>query len=133
MNQTATHYRNKAIGGLYKYLLKPVFFLNDPETVHDRMTAVGAGLGKYSLGKKITRAMFGYEHSALEQTILGIHFKNPIGLSAGFDKNAQLTDILPSVGFGFAEIGSITGWPCPGNQKPRLWRLKKSKSLVVYY
>ena len=69
----------------------------------------------------------------LEQNIFGMHFSNPIGLAAGFDKDALLTDILPSVGFGFEEIGSITGEPCQGNPKPRLWRLKRSRSLVVYY
>lgn len=64
---------------------------------------------------------------------MGIKFNNPIGLAAGFDKNGELTDILPSIGFGFMEIGSITGEPCEGNAKPRLWRLKKSKSLLVWY
>lgn len=77
--------------------------------------------------------MFDYSHSSLEQTILGIYFKNPVGLSAGFDKNADLTDILPDVGFGFLEVGSITGEPCPGNPRPRLWRLPKSQALVVNY
>jgi len=67
------------------------------------------------------------------QTIGGIRFSNPIGLAAGFDKNAQLTRILPCVGFGFEEVGSITGEPCVGNPKPRLWRLPKSQGLVVYY
>ena len=129
----ATFYRNKAIHGVYKYALKPIFFQQDPEVVHDRMTRVGAVLGKYSFGSAITRGLFNYESEMLAQNIFGIDFKNPIGLSAGFDKNAELTDILPSVGFGFAEIGSITGEKCEGNPKPRLWRLPKSESLVVWY
>ena len=54
-------------------------------------------------------------------------------MAAGFDKNAELIKLMPSVGFGFEEIGSITGEKCEGNPKPRLWRLPKSKSLVVYY
>lgn len=62
-----------------------------------------------------------------------MRFKNPIGLAAGFDKNAELTDILPSVGFGLIEVGSITGYPCLGNPKPRLWRLPASRGLLVYY
>jgi dihydroorotate dehydrogenase len=77
--------------------------------------------------------LFGYANPMLEQDILGIHFKNPIGLSAGFDKNAELTGIIPEVGFGFEEAGTITGEPCEGNPRPRLWRAKKSKSLVVYW
>lgn len=133
MNETLVHYRNKVAHGLYSRVLKPYFFRNDPEVVHDKMTRMGVILGNHLLGKRITRGLFGYENKMLEQNILGIDFKNPIGLSAGFDKNGQLTDILPSVGFGFAEIGSVTGNPCEGNPKPRLWRLPESRSLAVYY
>lgn len=117
----------------YVKVLKPIFFLSDPERVHDSMTWMGKELGKSALGKAMTRRLFHYEHPMLRQDVLGLHFENPIGLSAGFDKNAELTDILPSVGFGFVEVGSITGNPCAGNPKPRLWRLPKSKGLVVYY
>jgi len=113
--------------------LKPIFFLQDPEKVHDRMTGIGSFLGKFSITRKIASWKFGYHSSMLEQDILGIHFHNPVGLAAGFDKNAQLTHILPSVGFGFEEVGSVTGEPCEGNPKPRLWRLPHSKALVVYY
>lgn len=133
MIDTVTHYRNKTLGTLYKGVFKPLFFLRDPENVHDRMVGVGKRLGGWSMGRTVTRWFFGYRNSKLQQTIFGINFENPIGLSAGFDKNADLTDILPSVGFGFAEVGSITGEPCLGNAKPRLWRLPKSKSLGVYY
>jgi dihydroorotate dehydrogenase len=121
------------INVLYKKVLKPIFFMADPEDVHDRMTRVGSFLGHYSLTRAFTSNLFKYEHPSLEQDIAGIHFRNPIGLAAGFDKNAELTQILPSVGFGFEEVGSITGEPCLGNPKPRLWRLKESQSLMVYY
>ncbi len=133
MNEKATYYRNKINHVLYSGILKPVFFLNDPETIHDRMTKLGARMGKYSFCQKLTRGLFGYNNPVLEQEVLGINFKNPIGLSAGFDKNAELTDIIADVGFGFSEVGSITGEKYEGNPKPRLWRLPKSKSLVVYY
>lgn len=118
---------------LYKNILKPFFFLLDPETVHDKMILCGRLLGSNFLTRGLTAAIFSYSNSALEQNILEIRFKNPIGLAAGFDKDARLTRILPSVGFGFAEVGTITGEKCNGNPKPRLWRLPKSKSLVVYY
>lgn len=121
------------VGFFYKNFLKPFFFLLDPEFVHDRITLTGRFLGSNFLTRGLTTAFFSYSNPALEQNILGIRFKNPIGLAAGFDKDALLTDILPSVSFGFAEVGSITGEPCKGNPKPRLWRLKNSKSLVVYY
>ncbi|MDR3558595.1 MAG: quinone-dependent dihydroorotate dehydrogenase [Candidatus Pacebacteria bacterium] len=133
MTNTATLYRNMAMHSLYKRILKPVFFKQDPEDVHDRMTNVGAMLGKHSLGRAFTRRLFDFQDETLSQSVCGIAFKNPIGLSAGFDKNAQLMDILPSVGFGFVEVGSITGEKCPGNPKPRLWRLPKSEGLVVWY
>ena len=125
--------RNFILRWLYQKALKPVFFNFDPEKVHDHMTSVGHFLGKFYITKKITSFFFNYQNRTLEQNILGINFKNPIGLAAGFDKNANLIDILPSVGFGFAEVGSITGQACLGNPRPRLWRLAKSKSLVVYY
>jgi len=133
MQETAFYYQNKINKEIYKKILRPILFLKDPEKVHDSFTKFGIFLGKYSLGKKITKKLFYYENPLLEQSILGINFKNPVGLSAGFDKDAKLTEILPLVGFGFIEVGSVTGEVCLGNQKPRLWRLPESKSLAVYY
>ncbi|OGD85408.1 dihydroorotate dehydrogenase (quinone) [Candidatus Curtissbacteria bacterium RBG_13_35_7] len=133
MNNLGINIRNKILRFGYKYLLKPIFFLSDPEKVHDHMVLFGETLGKSVVTQRLTSLLFNYSNKKLEQKILGIKFINPIGLGAGFDKNAQLIDILPGVGFGFMEVGSITGEPCKGNPKPRLWRLKKSKSLVVNY
>lgn len=124
---------SKFIHTSYINILKPIFFRFDPEDIHDRLTQSGQFLGKYSLTRGITAFFFKYQNKILAQDLAGIHFSNPIGLAAGFDKNALLLDILPSVGFGFAEIGSITGKQCPGNPKPRLWRLPKTKSLVVNF
>jgi len=131
--QSLIFIRNKAFRFFYKNLLQPLFFQFDPETVHDRMGFFGEFLGIFSLTRNITSSLFNYSDKKLEQDILGIKFKNPVGLGAGFDKNAQLINILPSVGFGFAEVGSITGEPCEGNPKPRLWRLKKSRGFLVWY
>lgn len=117
----------------YKYFLKEIFFLQDPENVHDRMIKFGNFLGKFWLTKIKTRIWFSYQNSVLEQEICSIKFKNPIGLAAGFDKDAYLTQILPEVGFGFEEVGSITGEPCKGNPRPWMWRLPKSNSLVINY
>lgn len=125
--------RNRLVRFFYKTLLKPVFFYCDPESVHDSIIWIGRILGSNSLTKRLTSTFFHYSNISLEQKILGIKFKNPVGLAAGFDKDARLTNILPSVGFGFTEVGTITGEKCLGNPKPRLWRLKKSKGLVVYY
>lgn len=125
--------RNAIFGFLYKTIPRRIFFLMDPEEVHDRMIDLGKFLGRYALTRRFTALLFSYSNKALEQNILGINFSNPVGLAAGFDKNAELTSITPSVGFGFMEVGSITGEPCMGNPKPRLWRLPKSQSLVVHY
>lgn len=117
----------------YQWILKPIFFRFDPENIHDWMSAFLHFLGKYALTRKITYLCFGYSNPMLEQNILGINFKNPVGLSAGFDKNADLIDIIPSLGFGFTEIGSITAKPYGGNAKPRLYRLPEVKTLRVNY
>ncbi len=125
--------KTRMISTVYRSILKPILFRCDPEDVHDAMTSIGEQLGKFRLTRFITRALFDFEHPMLEQTVAGIQFRNPIGLAAGFDKNAHLTNILPDVGFGFEEIGSITGEPCAGNARPRLWRHPEEKSLRVYY
>ncbi len=117
----------------YTHGFKPIAFQFDPETVHDRMLSIGVWLGKRRVGRALTRQLFFFEHPALRQTLAGIEFSNPIGLAAGFDKNAELLQILPAVGFGFVEVGSITGEPCAGNPRPRLWRVPKARSLLVYY
>jgi dihydroorotate dehydrogenase len=129
MNST----KNAVIHWLYVHILKPIFFIQDPEAVHDGMTRVGEILGNNAFTRRVTSVLFNYRNSILEQTVCGTKFKNPIGLAAGFDKDARLTQILPAVGFGFEEIGSVTGEFCEGNPKPRLWRLPKSRALIVYY
>lgn len=133
MRSQITNVRNTITRALYAHVIKPVLFTKDPENAHDTMVSLGVALGKHRIGKKITQTLFSFEDKTLVQTLQGITFKNPIGLSAGFDKNAELTDIMPSVGFGFVEVGSITGERCFGNPIPRLWRLPQSKSLVVNY
>jgi dihydroorotate dehydrogenase len=117
----------------YRYIWKPIFFRFDPETIHDAMSYFLGFLGKYAITRKFTYFCFGYSNPMLEQNILGIRFKNPIGLSAGFDKDAALIQIMPSLGFGFTEVGSITAKPYGGNQKPRLYRLPEHKTLRVNY
>lgn len=125
--------RNKVCGLIYKKILRPLFFLIDPEITHNRILFLGRILGSNFITRGITSLFLHYSNEKLEQNILGIKFKNPVGLAAGFDKDAYLTNILPSVGFGFAEVGSISGEPYEGNPGKRLYRLKKSKSIVVNY
>ena len=123
----------KVFGVFYKNLFRRFIFLFDPEKVHDKALDLGKFFGENRGLKKITRFLYGFENPVLEQKILGINFKNPVGLAAGFDKNAELIEICPDLNFGFMEVGSFTGLPCEGNPKPRLWRLTKSKGIIVWY
>jgi dihydroorotate dehydrogenase len=125
--------RNQIIRFFYTKLLRPVFFLIDPELIHNIFIAVGKLLGSNLLTRFLTYLLFGYRNRHLNQKLAGITFKNPVGLAAGFDKDGKMTNIIPATGFGFEEIGSVTGKPCAGNPKPRLWRHTDKKALRVYY
>ncbi len=123
--------RRSLFRALYQWCLKPLYFLLDAEFVHTNMTTIGNVMGKFLVLRSLTAWLFAYSDKKLEQTIDGIVFPNPVGLSAGFDYNAELPGILPSVGFGFATIGTVTNEPYEGNRKPRLGRFPKSQALVV--
>jgi dihydroorotate dehydrogenase len=106
----------------YKNLLKPLLFSLDPETAHDLATIF---IKRYSglLNNQ-------YNNPNLRRTVCGMDFKNPIGLAAGFDKNAELIDQIPTLGFGFMEVGTITPKPQEGNPKPRMLRLAEHQALI---
>jgi len=133
MKENLIKIRNIVNRFLYKNIAKPIFFHIDPEKMHDGMIFFGKLLGSNFITRSLTSIAFNYSNKKLEQNLLGIKFKNPIGLAAGFDKDADISKILPSVGFSYEEVGSITGESSEGNPKPRLWRLKKSEGLIVYY
>ena len=133
MKEPLIKFRNTILRVSYRQILKPILFKMDPERVHNTFSFFGILMGSNPFTRALTRLLFDYSRPLLESKILGIHFKNPIGLSAGFDKNARLTKIMPCVGFGFMEVGSITGEPCEGNPKPRLWRHPELKSIRVSY
>lgn len=116
---------------LYKNVLKPVFFRFDPEFVHNEITARGELIGKTPATRRLLSKLFAKKSPVLKQNIKGIEFKSPMGLAAGFDYEAKLTQILPHLGFGFQTVGTITNLPYVGNPKPMLGRLPKSKSLMV--
>jgi dihydroorotate dehydrogenase subfamily 2 len=111
--------------------LKKIFFLFPPERIHVVMVHLGELLGKSDFLKRIFRSVFVQSFPRLEQDLAGLHFASPFGLAAGFDYEARLTQILPSLGFGFQTVGTITNIPCQGNPQPRLGRLPKSKALLV--
>ena len=115
---------------LYKHILKPVLFLFDPEFVHDMFISIGELSGRFWITRKIMYLAYGYSGD-VSKTVDGIKYRTPVLLSAGFDYNGRLTQILPCIGFGGEEIGSVTAHPCEGNSKPRLTRLPKSRSIIV--
>lgn len=118
---------------VYKLAVRPLLFSLDPETAHNLMTRIGSLLGDSHFGRTIVRMFVHFGHPILQQKLWNIHFSNPVGLAAGFDKDAYLYSIMGSVGFGFSEIGTVTYGAYGGNPKPRLYRLPKSKALVVNY
>ncbi len=115
----------------YKTLLKPILFLFDPESVHNLFTYVGEIAGKYQPTRNVVSLMYGYKGKDISRVVDGITYKTPFLLAAGFDYNAKLTNILPSISLAGVEVGSVTAKPCKGNHSPRLRRLPKSKSIVV--
>src|SRR3989338_791620 len=127
-----TKLRNKINGVIYKSLIKPICFRFDPEKVHNLFIRRGVFLASHETTKKIISSAYYYCDKSLEQDILGMKIKNPVGLAAGFDKNGELVNILGKIGFGFAEIGSVTDRRCAGNPGIRLSRLPEKKSLWVH-
>lgn len=121
------------LGWLLYRAVRPLIFLMDPERAHYRFKRVGVFMGSNPITRSIASLMFDYNHRSLNIEVDGIEYRNPVGLSAGFDKDGELTSIYPSLGFGLAELGSFTGEVCPGNPGKRLFRMVKSKAIVVWY
>ncbi|MBC7720884.1 MAG: quinone-dependent dihydroorotate dehydrogenase [Pedobacter sp.] len=112
------------------HLLRDILFSFDPEAVHYLSMNSLQRLCGTDFGKKIISNSFCFNHSNLETNVFGLTFKNPVGLGAGFDKNALYLNELEALGFGFVEIGTVTPKPQFGNDKPRLFRLPKDKALI---
>lgn len=111
---------------MYKSLIRPILFKFDPEDVHHFTFSILKNFGflaKLFLPKPI-------EDKRLEREVFGLKFKNPVGLAAGFDKDAKLFNELSDLGFGFIEIGTLTPKPQPGNDKKRLFRLKEDSAII---
>jgi len=120
------------IAFLYKRILKPLLFKSDAEWVHHVFVKFGAFLGSSALGKGVIRMFYGYRGKPISIQVDGITYSSPVMLAAGFDYNGRLAHILPSLSFGGDEIGSVTARACEGNPRPRLKRMIRSRSLVVY-
>jgi dihydroorotate dehydrogenase len=115
---------------MYKRLIRPLFFLFHPEFIHE-VTFKLIRIGFYIPGiKTLINKIYCNNNPDLERKVFGIKFKNPIGLAAGFDKNAVLFDELSAFGFSFIEIGTLTPKAQPGNPKPRVFRVPPDKALI---
>lgn len=115
---------------MYKALIRPLLFNFDPEKVHYLTFDALHFLFKIPGVQSIFRKYYQVEDYRLEREVFGLKFKNPVGLAAGFDKNAKLYKELGQVGFGFIEIGTVTPKPQPGNEKKRLFRLKEDEAII---
>lgn len=115
---------------MYKSSIRPLFFLFDPEKIHHFTFFLIKIVCKIPGVSAIFRSLYLTDDKKLERTLFGLTFKNPVGLAAGFDKNAVLYNELANFGFGFIEIGTVTPRPQVGNPKKRIFRLKADNGLI---
>ena len=115
---------------MYKNFIRPLFFLFDPEKIHHFTFLFIKIVSKIPGIPFIFRSLYLIEDKKLERNLFGIKFNNPVGLAAGFDKNAVLYNELANFGFGFIEIGTVTPRAQAGNQKKRVFRLKTDNGLI---
>ncbi|MCY1567600.1 quinone-dependent dihydroorotate dehydrogenase [Staphylococcus pettenkoferi] len=114
---------------MYK-LIKPILFKMDPEQAHGRMMRALKIVQKHPNLLSMIDRIFHYKNEMLAQDVAGIHFTNPVGLAAGFDKSCEVPKALQYSGFGALELGGITPKPQPGNPKPRMYRLPEDRALI---
>ena len=115
---------------VYKFLIRPIFFLFDPESVHHFTFGLLKWGGKIPLVRPLIRALYKRDYPELSRELFGLKFSNPVGLAAGFDKDARIIDELADLGFGFIEIGTVTPKGQPGNDRPRLFRLPEDAAVI---
>lgn len=115
---------------MYKILVRPLLFCFDPEKVHYFSFSAIKILNKIPGFSWLQRQFYKMDNPNLEREVFGLKFKNPVGLAAGFDKDARLYKELSDFGFGFIEIGTITPKGQPGNPKKRLFRLKADSAII---
>ena len=115
---------------MYKLLIRPILFWFDPEEVHYFSFSFIKFICKIPFVPNILKSIYEVKDSGLEREVFGLKFKNPVGLAAGFDKDAKCFKELSNFGFGFIEIGTLTPKPQDGNPKKRLFRLKKNNAII---
>jgi dihydroorotate dehydrogenase len=115
---------------MYKTIIRPILFLIDPEKVHKLIVFfIKTGFAIPGISK-LFKKLYTVDHPKLKRNVFGLRFNNPVGLAAGFDKNAEFFNEFSNFGFSFIEIGTVTPKGQPGNPKPRLFRLPEDKALI---
>ncbi len=114
----------------YQYGVRPLLFSLDPEAAHHLAIATCRRISESPILQAIAKSTFYYSDSRLSQTLWNLKFENPIGLAAGFDKNAEAIGAWENLGFGFAEVGTITAHAQSGNPQPRLFRLPSDRAVL---
>lgn len=112
------------------FLIKPLLFKFDPEQVHYFVTNNLKRFNRFPGGAALSRKLWVLDDARLEREVFGLKFKNPVGLAAGFDKNAEVISEMADLGFGFIEVGTVTPLAQPGNPKPRMFRLPPDGALI---
>lgn len=115
---------------MYKSFIRPILFKFDPEKVHHFTFSVLRIANKIPFVPSLIKSCYVVNDKRLEREVFGLKFKNPVGLAAGFDKDAKLYQELSNLGFGFIEIGTLTPKPQDGNPKKRLFRLKEDNGII---
>ena len=115
---------------MYKLLIRPILFCFDPEKVHYFSFSFIKFISKIPFVPQIIKSIYEVKDTRLEREVFGLKFKNPVGLAAGFDKDAKCYQELSNFGFGFIEIGTLTPKPQDGNPKKRLFRLKADSAII---
>ncbi len=115
---------------MYKLFIRPFLFYFDPEKVHYFSFSFIKIISRLPFVQKILTSIYEVNDSRLERTVFGLKFKNPVGLAAGFDKDAKIFKELSNFGFGFIEIGTLTPKAQDGNPKKRLFRLKSDSAII---
>jgi dihydroorotate dehydrogenase len=111
-------------------IVKKVLFKYEPEDVHYKVMKWLTKAYNLGVGKKYLESNYCFKHPSLEREVFGLKFKNPVGLAAGFDKDAMFIDELACLGFGFIEIGTLTPRAQEGNDKPRLFRFPTDEAII---
>jgi dihydroorotate dehydrogenase len=115
---------------MYKVLIRPFLFIFPPESIHHWLVAIFKQFNKIFFCKKLIRKIYSVDSGLLEKEFIGIKFSNPVGLAAGFDKNASFYDDFSGFGFSHIEIGTVTPNPQNGNPKPRSFRLTRDQAII---